>query len=520
MKIDCPPGLRTDAPPISSEVFWYYGKNVRFQAGRPETIGLFGAVLNAVDDPLTVTLAPGELVSVYEDKQTLIVGYGDSLTAIQYPGGTSRTITLAGTGGSGRWWFDSDEETIYFGRSNFSGAVFAMPRSEIFNFANLTPAVVLPNAPVGCKAGGIYASIMILAGTTGAAGAGPKLVVRWSARTTDEPTLPPFGFERWTPDAETASGEYPLENGSEIVGGGKTDFGFVVWTDTTMYLMTPRTDLSIFTFTPVASRGLMASDTWAEVDGRLWWYDQTRTLNVFDGGQARQVFNPMRHVSVELIAESKLDQCYVSSDLVNTEIILHYPDEDGYFHELVFNSSDGVFYAFSLDRVAMTSSHGERPSFGVRRDGGLFFYDLRETVPLDLLSSDMIPSGLPAPMAVEYAGIGPPVPFDFFLMTNFMVTEDPVLTSLRVRNVHAPHSVHSAPGSSPLNILRLFTESLGDLSINVSRLADYDDNSIGDGLFQLRSGGKAMRFGIAGESMTNKLVFSHMDVEMNGAGER
>lgn len=518
MKITCPPGFRTDHPPVSPSPFWFHGQNVRFHKGMPETIGLFGKVLDALGDPITVATG-GELVSMFSDESVVLFGYGNKILAVQYPGGTSRQFTFAEAGTGGRWWFVTTEDDIITGRSNLDGKTYVLSRADIFDFVE-DPVSLLANAPIGGKAAGIYGGILIKAGTTGVAGGDDRMIVRWSARRTDTPAAAPFGFERWTPDDESASGEYPIENGSRIVGGGSTDLGFVFWTDISMQILRPRTDTYVFTLAPLAQRGLLATDCWCEADGRIWWFDQTRTLNVFDGGAPRQIINPMSHVSVETIDEDALDGCYVSVDVKYAEIHLHYPGNDGVYRELVYNYVEDAWYPFVLDRVAMTDAHGIRPSIGITRGGDLYFYELRETIPSALVFPTEISFTPPPITTTPTPDIGPPEDFDFFLMTNMIAGKNATMTSIRSRNVSLSHTYAVAPDSDETDTIHVAVQSYGKMDIKEVPTVDTKELALGKILAPLRAGGKMLQYVIWGTGMTTMVRFGDLDVEADEGGEK
>lgn len=522
MKVACPPGYKTDLPPFAVEPFWFYGENVRFRMGNPETIGLYIKAYSADTGDPVIFPAVEKTATLYGDASLLILGHGDNLSIVRWEGGTITTIPAPEAGGFGRWWYAATETEILCGRSNFTGKTYVINRETL-------AVTVLPNAPDGGMGGGIVAGIFIKAGTDGVAGDSPKMVVRWSARRTDPSSSGgpggPFGFEDWAPSDVNAAGEFLLDEGSEIRGGGSTQMGFVVWTDTRMILLAPRNDLYVFTRSTISLRGLLANQTWTESDGRVWWFDQTRTLNFFDGGGARQVINPMRHVTTELIKEADLDLCFMSSNAENGEIILHYPDKDGVFREVVYNYMEDAWYAFSLNRISMTDAHGSRPTVGIDGTGQVYFYDIRQA----LLPAITHPRGpgmelfQPAPPT---GGSGTttlvqPEPFSFFLMTNWISGADPTLESLRLRNVVVSHTMANVPDAPPpSDLLKLSVQSYGKMDLNETPEIDYDERPVGQMLRELRAGGKAVQFVLSAQNIRTHLSFFPIDVEADVSGKR
>lgn len=517
MKVACPPGYRTDLPPLSSEPFWFYGENVRFRMGVPETIGLFRKAYDLLtEEPISFPGVQPD-ATLYGDANFLALGGDGVLTIINWETGERSTLSMPGVGNFGRWWFAATETEIICGRANFGGETYVIDR------ANLT-ASVLPNSPIGAMGAGIVSGILVKAGTEGYAGDDPRMVVRWSARRTDPSSSGdpggPFGFEDWTPSDVNASGEFQLEEGSEIRGGGSTQFGFMVWTDTRAVLLAPRNDLYVFTKNTIAQRGLLTSSSWVESDGRVWWFDQTRTLNVFDGGGARQVLNPMRHVSTEIISTTNIYLCFMSADPEQGEIILHYPDDTGFFRELVYNYMEDTWYAFALDRISVTDAHGNRPTVGIDRSGQVYFYDIREA----LLPSITAPyTGDPPPPFEPIPEDGPFAvePFSFYLMTNWIAPQDISLSSLRARNVIVPHTKASVPYMDTSgDEMKLVVQSYGKLDLDETPEVDFDQRPIGQMQREVRAGGKAVQYILSAENIRTHVRFGPLDVDADVSGKR
>lgn len=527
MKVTCPPGFRTDMPPCASEPFWFYGENIRFKEGVPETIGLFAKLLNTTSGLQVQIALGGGTAEFYADKSVIIVGHGNTLTTVNYETGATADYTITPAESEGRWWFAPIEDTIIAARGSLNATVWAIDRATM-------GITALPNAPTGAIAGGVLGGILILAGTLSIGGVENKLIVRWSARRSDPSSSGtpsgPFGFEDWTVSDLNSAGEVPLEEGSTIVGGGVTELGFIVWTDTHTVLLTPRTDTYVFTDTKVSSRGLLANRAWIEADGRVWWYDQTMTLNVLDGGAAQQVPCTMRKVSVEMIDASNLDRCYMSTNLENSELILHYPDQSGDMRELVYNYGEDAWYPWSIDRLAFTDAHGERPMIGIDSDGYLWNHNLRETTPeatfwpsndIWMEPGDPLPGGAPSAPGPTISATPAPEPYSFFLMTNRMSGENAALDSLRSRTVVIPFNDAVAPVTGEDgDPLIAAVQSYGTTDLDETPTVDRQELSAGEQLARLRAGGKFIQFIVAGIDVTTQFRFSAIDVEADGAGKR
>lgn len=513
-------------PPLQAEPFWYFGDNVRFREGMPETVGLFARAKNfTTGNPVTINISDG-IGTLFGDGGLVIVGHGLVLSVVNLVTGTVTNVTASQAGADGRWWFVPVEDYVICGRANLDGRTYTLNRSTLV-------AAILPNSPVGGMGAGVVSDIFMVAGTIGVAGDGPKMVVRWSARATDPSSggvSGPFGFEDWTPSDVNASGEFLLDEGSEIRGGAALQMGFAVWTDTRMILLTPRTDTYVFTKRAAASRGLLASHTFCEADGRIWWYDQASVLNVFDGGGARQIINPMQHVSVELIENEDLGLLSMSANPEHGEIVLHYPGVDGRFRDLIYNYEENAWYQFTLDRIAMTDAQGSRPSIGIDLGGRLFFYDLHQALPFALVnpippaSPDVVlpPAVSPSPTVVPV--IRPsldPEPYAFRLMTGWIGGDSTALDSLRSRNVVVSHTMVQVNGGAAYNDeLRLTVCSYGALDLNEVPTVDDDLRPVGDMVRKLRAGGKALQFVLSADNIRTKLRFAPLDVEADVSGKR
>lgn len=524
MKIVCQPGYRTDFAPASATPFWYYGLNVRFRLGVPETVGLFSKVLRENGTVHARVQVTNGVADLYSDQDLVIVASGLKLTILDWVNGTFIDIDMpADVGDSGRWWFTSTETEIICGRTNYDGLTYVIPRDTFL-------PVVLPNAPPGGMGGGIVNGILLKAGTAGVAGDGPNMVVRWSARRTDPSSSGgpggPFGFEDWTPSDLNASGEFLLEDGSGIVGATTVSAGFVVWTDTRTYLLAPRNDLYVFTLSKLAQRGLLSPKSFGEADGRLWWWDQTRTLNVFDGGGVRQIPNPMRHASIDRMVDAEVfTRCGVSVAPDYGEVILHYPDRTLGMIDLVYNYIDDAWYVFALERVAMTSAHGDRPSIGVDEDGFLYFYDLRELLAFDLgVPPILVPPAFDPPPGTPFQGIiisPDPEPFTFFLMTNHIAMSSLVMQSLRARNLTLTYSAALAPDVPPPDDqITVATRSYGTLDLAEAGVVDEQTRDLGQMLFPMRAGGKMVQLTILGVGFRSLVRFGEIDLEAEEGGEK
>lgn len=525
MKIQPSGGVLTDFPPLASDPFWFRSSNIRFRFGLPQTVGLFSRFMDTrsgrpVDELLVNFISDGSAVDFHADDNLLLIASGTRLAIVLWNEGSVDIRSVSGVGSSGRWWFTSTEEDIIAGRSNLDGRAVAINRETRV----IRP---IPNVPQGCIGGGITAGVLMLAGTESIGNSPPKMVVRWSARRGDPSSSGtadgPFGFEDWTPSDLNASGEFRLENGSRIKAAGATVFGFIVWTDTAAFEITGRTDLFVFAETQISGRGIMAPRAWVVADDRLWWFDHTRTLNVYDGGRPRQVLCPLSGAISETIPDTDLDRVSLSSDLENGEISLHFPGPDGQFRELVYNYREDAWYVFDLDRMNLVPSSGPRPSIGMDGRGRLMFYDLREIQPCFGCSPSSVPVPLapaPAPLAGPFAPAAEPEPFTFWLETNWITAGNSAVQSWRGRNIVLAHTYSRSGPFGAQDMLTMEAFSRGELDLQSPPLRDHQQAPVGAMLFHLRFGGKAVALRISGVDVRSLVRFGAIDVEADEAGKR
>lgn len=522
MKIAPPPGVRTDQPPLNAEAFWYQAENVRFRLAEPQTVGLYARFLDRrtgepVDDLFPDFLQEAEQVDFYADDNILIIASGRQMVFIRWTAGDVEVRTIEGVGVTGRWWFAATESEVIAGRSNLSGRAIAIDRKTL-------AITQIPNVPQGCLAGGILGGVLILAGTQSIGDTEPAMTVRWSARRTDpsssgEPTGP-FGFEDWIPSDVNASGEFRLENGSTIKAGGMTVFGFIVWTDTAAYEVTARTDLFVFAEDQISSRGILGPRTWITADDRVWWFDQTRTLNVYDGGRPRPIPSTIRNAALEVIEDADVARLSLSSDSENGEISLHYPGRDGVFRELVYNYREDAWYPFKLDRMNLTPANSPRPAIGMQADGQLMFYDLRE-VQTDFRVDETRQQSLYDGTTSPFQPSSTPEKFDYFLRSNRISAGNAAIQSWRSRTCVLSYTFAKSEFTPAVDdLVKLRVDSFGTLDLREDPVSDFHENPVGSMAFPLRVGGKSLQFTISGADQQTFLRFGMLDIEADEGGKR
>jgi hypothetical protein len=181
---------------------------------------------------------------------------------------------------------------------------------------------------------------------------------------------------------------------------------------------------------------------------------------------------------------------------------------------------EDAWYSFALDRISMTDAHGDRPTVGLDRSGQVYFYDIREALLPSITAP--YPGAGPAPGGSPYVG-GPGMtePFSFYLMTNWISSQDATLESLRTRNVVVSHTKATVPGDSTASDkLKLAVQSYGKMDLNEAPIVDFDERPVGQMLRELRAGGKAVQFILSATNIRTHLRFDPLDVEADVSGKR
>jgi hypothetical protein len=507
MIIELAGGCRSDDAPVGPQPFVLYSENLRWRGKQPETIGLQARIRDLLtSNPIVLPPPSRPFMAIFHDRQYIVLA-GDTLQVhlLDWETGALTTIETPEAGLSGAWWFVANETHIIGARAclGHTGRVYAIERATL-------DAQVLPNSPYGALGGGIVAGTLFLAGAVSFApgpNAPAELTVRWSARRTDassntaEPTEGPFGFEDWTPSDVNASGEQLLERGTQIIGGGASSFGGMVWTDRAAYLFTPRADVYTFTEREIAERGLLANQAWCEADGRVWWYDQARALNVFDGGSVSQIPNPLRMASVEQIDPVALRDLYLTPNTGHGEVILGYRDIYGALRQLVYNYRENAWYPWRLNRIGMEDRFGPRPSIGVTPLGELMFDDLSAALDEGYLRGQPA-DPFPATPTGQVTGLLPVgsnllvEPFEIVLSTSIISAPEPTETGVRNMNAVLSHTYASPPASEPLGTeyIEMRIDSYDEAARDPTLVhSDIQQIRVGSHGADFRGGGRAMR---------------------------
>lgn len=548
MRIAPQPGLQLDATPVSAGPVWLTGINIRFRLEQAETIGLFGPLKTPGGTPIqlpgsdayrkvfttpdttTGQILFGSVSTVqlvdYDPNSTPVTGTRWRQTSIT-PTALSAAVDAVPNPSAARveippvWWFADQDDLVVGSRANVADEpVYAWDRQRG------TPMAPIANSPTGAVGGGIINRILILLGCTSFTDPEPArfMTIRWSDR---------FNFEDWTPSDVNVSGELQLEGGSRIVGGGVTGFGVAAWTDKRFAILTETFDPnSVFERRYVdGGRGLIANNAWCEADGRLWWYDEHRVLNRFDGGRPVQIPNPLKYGTIERLNDVQTARAYMVPNPEYGEVILHYPTENNDIpdRQLVYNYILDAWYVWGLPRTGWHQRVGLIRNIAVDPDGFVKQHDLDPSLPDRYIIGPGNPNpdrnvvqpltvpNMVAPTAVPVAEDVDP--FDFVLMTNLVTMEDVTSQVWRATRVLTDH-LHSPAIGAEDDVIDIVVTGYGQGQTLSVVEQDWQTISQGQNARDFRVGGKALQIGMYGYDQRTVWRFGGFDVTAQPGGER
>jgi hypothetical protein len=565
-------GLRIDQPPVSPSAFWRLGYNIRFRLGNLETIGLFGPLPGPTGAQITL---PGSDVyrTIFTTPSTvtgqILAGSTSRVSLLQFdpaastPGAPPRWAQFDVTPSplpaasdvltepnSGRveippvWWFADQDDTVVGSRTNVPGEpCYAWNRNSASRFAAIplarnpadpefangwtgppgvggAPAADPANpptpAPTGAVGGAIVNRILVLLGASSFTEPNPLryMTVRWSDR---------FNFGQWTPSDVTISGELQLEGGSRIVGGGYSSFGVLAWTDRRLAVLTETFDPdSVFARRYIdGSRGLLANLAWCEADGVVWWLDETRTLNAYDGGRPRQIPSPLKAGTLERMADKETARVFMQANPEYNEVLAWFPSGPNVLNPdacVVFNYVENAWSYWRMDRSAWCPRFGVIPNLAISSDRKVWKHDLDVSLPgpwVDPLSGSHAPGPLPrtTPPVAEVT------PFDFLAVSNLIVAEN-VTTQVwrgnRIMMDHLPSPAIGAEGDT----ITLQAIGFGETSLTSAQMLDEQVFSQGQAAADFRVEGKALMLRIVGTNQKTVWRLGAFDIGASQGGQR
>lgn len=510
---DIPPGLMLDRPPVAPTPYWRWGRNVRVRQRLTETLGLFGPLrtgagthiqLPGTDTYRTIMATPapgiGQVIAASANR-VMALGYDPAsipgtgtrwLSHEITPAALPAATDIVADPGIGRieippvWWFADQEDLVVGGRSDVAaGPAYVWDR----NTGNVMTA--LAGSPTGAVGGGIISRILVLLGCTSFTDPDPQrfMTIRWSDR---------LNFEEWTPSDINVTGELQLEGGSRIMGGGVVAAGVVAWTDKRMALLTETGDPdSVFARRYVdGGRGLMANRSWCEADGRVWWFDETRTLNVWDGGSPRQIICPLRLGTIERLTDRSTARAYMVANQEFGEIVLWYPTGGGETpnEALVYNYVDDAWTVWALPRPAWSQRVGAIRNLGVDADGFIYQHDLDSS-----LVAPWLPPGLP--VDPSFNPLTDTTPYSWELYSNLITGDAPEDRAQRMVRYLMDHLPSPAVGHGA-DAFRVDVTGYAEATLTGMTQADWQEIAMGQVQCDLRVGGKALMIKVSGTGST------------------
>lgn len=430
------PGVMSDIPWITSFGSMKAGRglNIRWRLGQLETLGLFGPLRDLAGDPLQVPLTDNRPVrALYTlqgaDRVQVLAGAANRIDLVTVnpasPGGAdtryqvtqlgaaltptaSETLpnpTLKSTPISPVWWFAEQDRTVIGSRAGVNESLRAWDRNPANGFDPIvayepgdplgSPTGAAPKKAVG---GGILNGIAVLLGCDSFSGvAGEEaLTVRWSARRNFQLWDPTIVIDPVTGQANI-SGEFQLDRGSRIIGGGQSGFGIVAWTDKAMTVISETNNLATVLRRDFVdgARGLLANRSWCEADGRVWWMDGGRTLNVYDGGRAQEIDNPMRRGTIDRVNEGAATRIYMAPNPEYGEILIFYPSGDATECDraMVYNYRENAWSIWGLNRSHWYPRQGIQEAVAVDLAGVIYAHDVGPACPNAFRPDALLPLG-------------------------------------------------------------------------------------------------------------------------------
>ena len=549
-------GVQTDRPMMSPDPFIWSGQNIRVRADAVETLGLYGPLMDVNGDQIVglgTDIHRRVFITPSITTGQILMGSVSNITLIEYdatstPATGTRwsTFDITPTGlpavpppgdgitvpSAGRvaippvWWFADQEDLVVGSRANVNGdQPYVWDRVRTNPFAPITlarhptdpfwPAPIDSGdpfdpastpIPIGAVGGGIINRILVLLGCTSFTDPDPAryMTIRWSDR---------FNFGQWTPSDITLSGETQLEGGSRIVGGGVVGFGVIAWTDKRMALLRETFDFDVFSREYIdGGRGLLANQAWTEADGQVWWLDETRTLNVYDGGRPRQIINNNRYATIERLSNAQAARVYLEPNHEYGEVIIHYPqDVDTEIDaQLVYNYLHDCWYPWSLPRSGWSQRYGVIPNIAVDQSNLVWQHDLDVNLASPWLPASAAQTKSPDQSQIE--------PLSFSFQSNLITQADPSYTAWNNTKVtldYLPSPALGATDTFDVTVTGYRTASLKDVTYSITET--FNDGDVSQ---DYRVGGKAIQFEVSGTDIKTVYRFGLIDIAAANDGER
>lgn len=398
------PGVNRDDTPSASKGRIIDANLIRFDKGRPETIGGWERFM-------TQTLG-GVCRSILawrdsDSARFAVFGQHDRLTA--YSGGAVADITpvaftageidgLAGagfgTGGFGGGGFGSPSEVttslfpMSWSLAQWGEDLLVAPRRQgLFFWQRDMAAKPVAVAAAPSDIGFMFVTperfVVCLATNEEIGGAWNPMLVRWGD----------MGFyDQWTTTATGEHREIVLQGGNILVGGIAGVQEHLIWSDTSLFAMRQTFDDAVWGFPKIGdSCGLIGPQAMAQLHGNTYWMGLDNFF-IYAGGAPQVLKCEVRDDVFDNIAPAQHEkvQCGVNPD--KNEVWWFYPDvRDGKDNSryVALNVLDGTWSTGRMARSAWLGNKTYERPIATTKDGAVYFHEIGATADGEPLGASL-----------------------------------------------------------------------------------------------------------------------------------
>ena len=234
------------------------------------------------------------------------------------------------------WSFDILGEDLFAIRNN--GALYRWDLSG----GVATPAQVITQAPSTSRfllvTNGQFVLCLGTEETIGTPGTQNNMLIRWSAQR---------DYTSWTFTSlrENASGSDQVQEGSKIMAATRSRGSVLVWTDSSLNILTLIGGDAVFSLQQVGSScGAISPFCWAEVNGVSYWMSQT-AFYIFDGSVKKLDCTVQSYVFDDLDTTAQV-QVYAGINVDFNEVTWFYPSKgsSAINRSVTYNYLEDVWY--------------------------------------------------------------------------------------------------------------------------------------------------------------------------------
>ena len=234
------------------------------------------------------------------------------------------------------WSFDILGEDLFAIRNN--GALYRWDLSG----GVATPAQVITQAPSTSRfllvTNGQFVLCLGTEETIGTPGSQNNMLIRWSAQR---------DYTSWsfTSLRENASGSDQVQEGSKIMAATRSRGSVLVWTDSSLNILTLIGGDAVFSLQQVGSScGAISPFCWAEVNGVSYWMSQT-AFYIFDGSVKKLDCTVQSFVFDDLDTTAQV-QVYAGINVDFNEVTWFYPSKgsSAINRSVTYNYLEDVWY--------------------------------------------------------------------------------------------------------------------------------------------------------------------------------